>query len=280
MIRLVVNADDLGLHPRIDAGILRAHREGIVTSATVLATGGSAHQAIPAARSQGLALGVHLCLTTRLPPAAPAVEVKSLAPDGRFRPGWFDVVTAWISGRIRSQEVEREFRAQIDRARELGAQPDHLDGHQHLHLLPGISRIVIAIAREQRLPIRWPIASPNESWLSHPGAALKTGLIAALSLAAQRNGASGLPGLGPFEAGRLDEERLLAILQRLGDGDYEIGCHPGEEVGTVAAEPSWRYGWDQELEALCSPKARAIVDARHIQLTSYAGIFNPRSPRA
>src|SRR6266852_1595874 len=84
VIRLVVNADDLGLHPQIDQGILRAHREGIVTSATVLATGSNARAAIAAARSQGLALGVHLCLTTRLPPAAPVDEVRSLAPDGRF----------------------------------------------------------------------------------------------------------------------------------------------------------------------------------------------------
>lgn len=280
MIRLVVNADDLGLHPRIDAGILRAHREGIVTSATVLATGSSAREAIAAARSQGLALGVHLCLTTRLPPAAPASEVKSLVPDGRFRDGWSDVVAAWISRRIRFEEVDREFRAQIDRARELGAEPDHLDGHQHLHLLPGISRIVVAIAREQRLPIRWPIAAPGESWLAHPGSALKTTLIAALSFATRRNGAPGLSGLGTFEAGMLNEGRLLAILQRVGDGDHEIGCHPGEEVGTVAAEPAWRYGWDQELRALCSAKVRATIEARHIELTSYSGIFTPGSPRA
>jgi len=273
VIRLVVNADDLGLHPRIDAGILRAHREGIVTSATVLATGSSAREAIAAARSQGLALGVHLCLTTRLPPAAPASEVKSLVPDGRFRAGWSDVVAAWISRRIRLEDVDREFRAQIDRARQLGAEPDHLDGHQHLHLLPGISRIVVAIAREQRLPIRWPIAAPGESWLAHPGSALKTTLIAALSFATRRNGASGLSGLGTFEAGMLNEERLLALLSRLGDGDYEVGCHPGEDVDQVPEEPDWRYRWTEELEALCSHSVRALVEGRRIALTTYRGIY-------
>ncbi len=276
MIRLVVNADDLGLHPRIDAGILRAHREGIVTSSTVLATGCCAREAIRAARSQGLPLGVHLCLTTRLLPAAPVEQVRSLAPDGRFREGWSGVVGAWISGRLRLEEVEREFRAQIARARELGAEPDHLDGHQHLHLLPGISRIVLEIARQERLPIRWPIAAPSERWIAHPDSALKTALIAALSYASRRGGAPGLRGLGTFEAGMLSEDRLLAILRRLSDGDCEIGCHPGEEVGTVAETPAWRYGWEVELEALCSPKVRAAIEARNVQLTSYAGIFSSR----
>ncbi|MGA9524404.1 MAG: ChbG/HpnK family deacetylase, partial [Myxococcaceae bacterium] len=82
-IRLVVNADDLGLHPDIDAGILRAHREGILTSASVLVKGTHAEVAVRRAREQGLALGVHLCLSTRLPPAAS--EVETVAPDGRMR---------------------------------------------------------------------------------------------------------------------------------------------------------------------------------------------------
>ncbi len=77
--RLVVNADDLGLHPEIDRGILRAHAEGIVTSSTVLVTGPSAAAAVTAARAQGLALGVHLCLSTRLPPAAPAAAGRLAA---------------------------------------------------------------------------------------------------------------------------------------------------------------------------------------------------------
>ncbi|NPC79577.1 ChbG/HpnK family deacetylase, partial [Pyxidicoccus fallax] len=83
--RLVVNADDLGLHPALDAGILRAHREGIVTSATLLAMGPTAPEAAARARAQGLAVGLHLALSTRLPSAAPAGSVPSEAPGGRLR---------------------------------------------------------------------------------------------------------------------------------------------------------------------------------------------------
>ena len=87
-IRLIVNADDLGLHPRIDDGIFEAHSNGIVTSATVLITGRSAEKAVARAQQANLPLGLHLCLTSHLTPAAPTREVRWLAPGGRFRRSW------------------------------------------------------------------------------------------------------------------------------------------------------------------------------------------------
>jgi predicted glycoside hydrolase/deacetylase ChbG (UPF0249 family) len=267
-IRLVVNADDLGLHPSIDAGILRAHREGIVTSATVLTTGRSAARAIAEAKAQHLPLGVHLCLTTLLPPAADPSRVPSLVPDGRFRPRWPHVVAAWGLGRIRLEEVEIEFRAQIALARRLGAEPDHLDGHQHLHVLPGLARVVRAIALDERLPVRWPIARPSIAWLWRPGSALKTAGLAVLSQVA-RGQSAGLPGLGTFEAGALTEDRLMAIVSKLPPGDHEIGCHPGETADQVPEQPGWKYGWEDELRALCSDRVRALIERRGIKLASY-----------
>ncbi len=270
-IRLVVNADDLGLHPSIDRGILRAHRDGIVTSSTALVTGRSAPTAIAEAKAQGLPLGVHLCLTTNLPPAADPSSVPSVAPNGRFRPRWPQVLAAWTAGRIRTREVEVEFRAQIALARKLGAQPDHLDGHQHLHVLPGIARVVRAVARDERLPVRWPIARPSMRWLLQPASAVKTAGLDLLSRMARR-GTAGLPGWGTFEAGALTEDRLLAIIARLGPGDHEIGCHPGETARDVPEQPGWRYRWEDELRALCSSRVRALIAERQIKLISYGDV--------
>jgi predicted glycoside hydrolase/deacetylase ChbG (UPF0249 family) len=270
-IRLVVNADDLGLHPSIDRGILRSHREGIVTSATALVTGRSAPRAIAEAKAQGLALGVHLCLTTNLAPAAEPSRVRSLAPDGKFRPRWPQVLAAWGTGRIRLQEVDVEFRAQLALARKLGADPDHLDGHQHLHLLPGMVGIVKAIARDENLAVRWPVARPSIAWLLRPGSALKTAGVALLSQLA-REDCAGLPGLGTFEAGALTEERLLGIISSLGPGDHEIGCHPGETADDVPEQPGWKYGWEDELKAVCSSRVRALIAERQIRLSSYADV--------
>ncbi|MET0405967.1 MAG: ChbG/HpnK family deacetylase [Cystobacter sp.] len=272
--RLVVNADDLGLHPSLDAGILRAHREGIVTSATVLARGPDAPDAVARARDQGLALGVHLALCTRLAPAAPAERVPTLAPGGLLRAGWADFARAWLTGQVRREEVERELSAQLARVRELGARVDHLDMHQHLHLLPGVRPLVEALARREGLPLRWPDRLPRLSWRRAPGAAVKTTLLTLLARAAPRAqpGVRRVSAGGVFEAGQLDEAALLSLLESLPPGDFELGCHPGEGRPHVPEDPQWTYGWQSELDALTSPRVRARLEQLGVELTTYGAL--------
>lgn len=272
MIRLVVNADDLGLNAQIDEGILLAHRSGLVTSTTLLVTGPLAPKAVRAANTQGLAMGVHLCLTTHLEPAAERGQVRWLAPGGRFRKDWAELTGAWVGGLIPAEEVALEFRAQLARARALGAKVDHLDAHQHLHLLPGISALVLELAREEGLPVRWPTERPRLSWLTRPGAAAKSTVLAALSRAPTADGVRKVPAVGIYESGRLDTEKLVELLEGLGPGDHELACHPGLDPGVVAEDPTWRYAWEDELAALCSASARAAVERLGIVLTNYGGL--------
>ncbi|HZI09933.1 MAG TPA: ChbG/HpnK family deacetylase [Myxococcus sp.] len=269
--RLVVNADDLGLHPSLDAGILRAHREGIVTSATLLSMGPTAPEAAARARAQGLAVGVHLALSTRLPPAAPVHAVPSVAPGGRMRGDWAEFARAWLAGKVRREEVEVELAAQVARARELGVVVDHLDGHQHLHVLPGVRPVVEALAAREGLPLRWPDALPRARWLKTPGPALKAALLVVLARLAPRAraGVRRVSAGGVFEAGALNEAALLAALDSLPAGDFELGCHPGEGTPHVPEDPAWRYGWQAELDALTSPRVKARLAERGIQLHTY-----------
>lgn len=273
--RLIVNADDLGLHPSLDRGILRAHREGIVTSATVLVMGPSAPEAISQAREQRLAMGVHLALSTQLPCAAPAHEVPTVAPDGRLRASWADFARAFLTGKVRRAEVARELEAQLARARELGAEVDHLDAHQHLHLLPGIRPLVEALARREGLPVRWPDRLPRPSWRRAPGPALKTLILTALARTAPRAplGVKRVSAGGVFEAGRLDERTLLALLDSLPEGVFEVGCHPGEGTPHVPEDPAWTYGWQAELDALTSPRVKSRLQERGIALTTYGSVL-------
>ena len=273
MIRLVVNADDLGMHAAIDAGILEAHRRGIVTSASILVNGATAEEASRRAVAQGLALGVHLCLSSGLRPVAEAAQVPSLAPGGVFRLGWSDVARAGLLRQLRPQEIERELRAQVSRARELGAQPDHLDGHMHLHLLPGVCGIVARVAEEEGLPVRWPREPPSAEWVRAPAAAAKSMLLSALSLTHVPRPRRRLGARGVFASGALDETRLLGALDSLVEGDHEIFCHPGQDPGVVPEEPNWRYGWTEELAALCSPRVRRRIEERGIRLTTYRALF-------
>ncbi|MGQ0506019.1 MAG: carbohydrate deacetylase [Myxococcaceae bacterium] len=273
MIRLVVNADDLGLHPSIDEGILRAHREGIVTSASLLVTGPNAPAAVSAANAQGLAMGVHLCLSTALSCAAPPEEVPTVAPGGKFRAKWPDAVRAYATGVLKRREVARELRAQVERARALGADVDHLDAHQHLHVLPGIRTTVEELAEETGLPLRWPRERPHRSWLRTPDAAAKSLILSALGLLPTRSHARKVPAAGIFEAGALDFAALSALLNALPEGDHEIGCHPGAATVHVPEDPTWTYGWTQELTALTDPRAKALIASRGIELTTYRALY-------
>jgi predicted glycoside hydrolase/deacetylase ChbG (UPF0249 family) len=272
VIRLVVNADDLGLHPRIDEGIFRAHESGIVTSASLLVSGRSAPAAARAAVKAALPLGVHLCLTSHLTPSAPAAQVRWLAPGGRFRRDWAELSTAWLAGLIPAEEISLELGAQLDRAREQGVEPDHIDVHQHVHLLPGVARIVEALAEQHRLPLRWPRELPRPTWVRRPGAWAKTAVLATLGLVRPSRRARRVRAVGVFDSGGLDEARLLKVLRRLGAGDWELMCHPGFAPGPVPEDPAWRYEWEAELAALCSPKVREVLRKREITLVSYRAL--------
>ncbi|MFP2905684.1 ChbG/HpnK family deacetylase, partial [Pyxidicoccus sp. 3LFB2] len=77
---------------------------------------------------------------------------------------------------------------------------------------------------------------------------------------------------GVFEAGRLDEAALLAALDALPAGDFELGCHPGEGAPHVPEDPVWHYGWQAELDALTSPRVKARLRERGIELHTYGSL--------
>jgi predicted glycoside hydrolase/deacetylase ChbG (UPF0249 family) len=268
-IQLIVNADDLGLHPRIDEGIFRARAEGVLTSTTLLVTGRTAKAAAQRAISMRLGVGVHLCLTSHLPPASTPARVRWLAPGGRFRKNWAELSAAWLAGLIPKEEVLLEFEAQIELARSLGVAVDHLDTHQHLHLLPGLAPIVETLASQQKLPLRWPKERPHWRWLTKPSRAVATALITGLARMRPRAGADRVRAWGVFESGRLNVRRLVRLIQTLPEGVHEIVTHPGLAPGVLHEDPEWKYNWETELEALTSPAVRSVIAERRIELKQY-----------
>ena len=147
MKQLIVNADDFGLTNQVNRGILEAHRHGIVTSATLMANGEAFESAVEIARhAPDLGVGIHLNLTQGIP-VSPAHTIRTLV-DKRGRlylsPGrlWRGVVTRQVS----LDDIHTELRAQIAKVRRAGISPTHLDGHKHVHVLPGISKVVIRLA--------------------------------------------------------------------------------------------------------------------------------------
>jgi predicted glycoside hydrolase/deacetylase ChbG (UPF0249 family) len=277
--RLVVNADDFGLHPAIDAGILEAKRRGILTSATVLVTGMSASAAISSGKREGLSMGLHLALCGKLPCAASSDSVRSLAPRGRLPSAWPDIVKGVLFKRISAADIETELRAQIQLAIEMGLVFDHFDSHQHVHMMPTVSDIVSELAREHDVPVRWPAAHLRRpSLLSISGTAKAAILAATSKLQGPPKYLRTLPVVGLSASGRLTLPALLTVLRQLPEGDFELMCHPGFTPDVVTEDPAWRSAWRDELDALTSAEVRKTLAALNIELTSYGALFEPSLP--
>jgi predicted glycoside hydrolase/deacetylase ChbG (UPF0249 family) len=270
------------MSPAISRGILRAHREGIVTSTSLLGNCDDlpATQAL-LAEAPGLGVGVHLSLVGGRPVASPAtVPSLLLGSDGQFAPNRQAFIAAWVKGMIVAADVEREFDAQVQRLRGAGIAIDHLDTHQHLGFVPVVGRAMEAVARQHGVAgIRSAVERPTLAWVTDPARGLEAGLLTGLAwLTRQKLGVRrhGPQSWGYVESGRLDEVRVLEIIGRLGPGPHELICHPGEEdAGAPATDPAEppRYHRAAELGALSSSRVRRALGQRAIDLCRWGDLF-------
>ncbi|HZR24499.1 MAG TPA: ChbG/HpnK family deacetylase [Vicinamibacterales bacterium] len=243
--RLIVNGDDFGLTPGINAGIVDAHRDGILTSASVFANAPATAEALAIAkRMPTLAVGCHLALVDA-EPLSPPSTIASLVCDGRLRPTWGSFITAALARRISLADVERELSAQIERVISSGVHPSHLDAHKHVHAYPPVFDVVVRLAKRFAIPrVRVPWEQPAiglmRRFASVPGARRQAAENLALSWWARRDIASAeAAGLRvPRFAGRVltgvfTEATFAAQLSNLPPGVTELMMHPGYVDSTL-----------------------------------------------
>lgn len=268
MRRLIVSGDDLGLHPGINAGIVRCHREGILTSASLCPNGAAFADAVAALRAAPeLDLGVHLTLVGEAP-LLPAGQLPTLAPDGRL-PAHFGVLFRRLMlRRVREPEIEDEMSAQVARACDAGLRVSHLDSHQHVHLHPSLLPAALRVAR------RFGIGALRAARPVGPVPSLRGTLLGlAARMAAPRMRGAGVRSpdalVGIAETGRLDEARLLRVVEALPEGTSELVCHPGSGDGAIGASYAWGFRWDLESAALTSPAVRDALSRGGVRLIGY-----------
>jgi hopanoid biosynthesis associated protein HpnK len=270
--RLIVNADDFGIAEAVNRGIAEAHDRGIVTSASMMATGQSFEHAVALARERPkLGIGVHLVLTEQRPLAGPHVPTL-VGDDGRFARHAIDLGWRQLGARVSLREVKIELDAQIRRVRAAGLAVTHLDGHQHVHVLPGVARVVAELAAEHGIAaVRYPAERLRGYMLRDVGGFKRLAEQAAVALCCAVAPRSGLRHsddfVGFYFGGRLDEPNLATVLDDLPAGrTIELMCHPGQ--ADMRAD-GWQYDWAAELAALTSPRIRDRLGARGVQLISY-----------
>ncbi len=271
---LIVNADDYGLTEGISRGILRGHREGIITSTSALALG-PAYPKVAGWLTDvpSLGLGVHLAAVGEDPPLLTAAEIPSLvARRGRLCEGYAGFVARAATGRIDPDDLRREFTAQLQLVQELGLPITHLDAHQHLQLWPSVRRVLLDLAVRFGVPA---VRVPRFRAWSPLGLGV-TVLSWRLARAAARAGLRfPVDAVGIECAGNLDAARLPQVLRRLavaGKPAVELTVHPGEGNDADRSRYAWGYRWEDELDALTGPVAHEAVAASDFVLATYADL--------
>lgn len=271
---LIVHADDFGLAPWVNDGIVEAHLQGIVSSTSLMATGQGFAQAVElAARTPSLDVGVHLTLTEERPAAPPCRVPSLLDGSGRLHRHALGLAKQLALGRIDLDQVRIELDNQIRRVTDHCERVSHLDGHQHVHMLPGISRVVQELALRHGIPcIRYPrerLARYMFNGDFGPRRLLELRLLNACCAATWPIGIAPDAFFGFYHGGRLDPSALRHIIAKLPAGSIsELMCHPGR-TPTSHTYDHWGYHWQQELDTLTSAAARAELEANGVTLTSY-----------
>jgi len=187
------------------------------------------------------------------------------------------------------EEVEREWDAQIRKIKESGIAPTHLDGHKHVHMLPGLFELALQLARKHGIrAIR--VANEESSLRSalSAGAGSKTGVLLkqgvrarglkllardARELAEREGIATSDYFCGITQTGELTRGGLEEFLESLPEGTTELMCHPGyadEELRRTATR--LQESRKAELDMLTDAGIRKLVASRGIRLINYGFI--------
>ena len=279
MRALIVNADDFGLHEVINAAVIEGHRQGCITSASLMCNGDAFSGAVAISRANpGLGVGLHLTLVGGGRPVAHPEEVPTLVDkNGCLPKAYPQFLRRFCARRISLSDVRTEFRYQIEAALGAGIQPTHLDSHQHLHVLPGIIDIVLELAKAFDIPA---LRLPAEPVFFIGGAGFKPvrmatrgGLTMFAALARRKVRAAGLLApdnfFGMLAGGSLGEERLAQICSHLPEGVTEVMMHPGTDNMALRRRFGWPYNWEEELAAVKSHRVASLLKTLGVSLISF-----------
>ena len=256
---LIINADDFGWTDGQNLAVEKAHCHGILNRASILTNGQAFRAAVEISqRLPDLGVGVHLTLNEGRPLRTPDHLPNLTRADGSFHERLGTIESLWLRGRLLTEEVLPEWRAQIQRAIEAGIQVTHLDSHKHVHMFPPVLDAFIELAREYQIPyVRLPLEKISLSAFRRGPAWLGLWLLARrarsrLTKATLRfaDRFIGIAASGSMTA------PLLARAVASCEGVTEIMVHPAV-ITPAITELQESYGWarrylfEEELHALC-----------------------------
>ncbi|HEX9638652.1 MAG TPA: ChbG/HpnK family deacetylase [Acidobacteriota bacterium] len=285
MKRAILNADDFGLSPGVNRGILTAFRDGILTSTTMLVNLEHFEDAVALARQNpDLPVGIHLSLLWGRPLSEPAAVPSLVERDGAFPTRFAVLARRYVTGRLSLDQVRSEFRLQVRKFLDTGLTPTHVDTHKHVHCLPGVLEALAQVAAEFQIhKVRLPLdnglaAKARRLGLSGLDAPWRDAFDRQMIRLLCRRGRARLQAyrlrttdhfVGIEYSRALSPEVLAFILQNLESGVTEVMCHPGYDD-----PPAQRFSHappdrGQQLRALTAAAARQAARDGGVQLVSF-----------
>ncbi|WP_312460988.1 chitin disaccharide deacetylase [Proteiniclasticum sp.] len=259
-MRIIINGDDFGFSEGQNLGIIKAHKEGILTSTTAMAGGPAlSHGMALAKECPDLSIGVHLTLDA-LGPLSPLDRIPSLVDEhGKFVRFPMDRPLP-----VKTEEVYLEWTAQIEKIRSYGIEPTHLDGHHHMHLHPDVLKATTVLAKEYSLPIRLVPSYVSGEDLDF----------------IHKERIQTFYGLTDFYKETVSEEYFRRFRENhieLESEVLEIMCHPAYLDDVILENSSYQIHRVKELSILVNPEVKKAVEAQQLTLGSVKDFF-PMTP--
>lgn len=259
---LIVNADDFGLCEEITNGIIKAYRDGIVTSTSVAVNGSYFHKSVEALKDSGIDAGIHLTFIGGEKPVSGHID-GLVDEKGLFLKNYRDIVLRLVSGRFDKKALRKELHEQISILKDAGIDISHIDSHQHLHMAPSVQAMIVDIANEFK--IKWIRLTRSRFWDIE-----SIGMNIFALLLKRKAAAHGLGSTHHFagfeQRGCFNEAALDAVLRNLKKGVTELMVHPGYDASDTY---DWGYSWEQELNNLTSDAAKDMLKKRGVVLTNF-----------
>ncbi len=252
--KLIINADDYGLTAGVSYGIIESNINGIVTSTTALPVSEHFEEAMELSKKfPSLKIGIHLGLTLNKTKPVLGDKVPSLTQaDGTFHKNR-DVLN-----HIKLEEVELEWRAQLEKFYATGHTPTHIDSHHNVHCYTyELFDIAKKLAKEYNLPIRNYLLEDD---MEKTTAALEG--VRTTERTIQR--------FYGHEAVTL--ENLEAIFKEISESDgevFEVNCHPAFIDKSLQDKSSYLYERITELDVLRSQEAKDLLDKYNLELATF-----------
>lgn len=282
MKKLIINADDFGLHQEINKGIIKAFEEGVLTSTTLMCSAPAFEDAVSRALAHpDLGVGIHLTLVGGVAPVLSPDEVPSLVDkDGKFVENYVGLITNYYQGKVKKEEIYRELDAQIQRAFSTGIPITHIDSHQHMHTLPGITGIVVELCKKYKITkVRIPAENICASYGFDASLGRKIGRAGLSFCASLARGCFAREGIkspdyffGMLAGGSLSVPVVKNFLKGYNKGIAEIMTHPGSNAPELRKLFTWGYHWEQERDVYLNPEIKALIREEKIELINFGSV--------